>query len=328
MKYSKAEAREFAREHLRGIWAATPTPFQADFSLDLTGFASNLRFWRDALLVSGFFVGGKQGEYFSMSVAERKALAAAAVEASHGGPRPAGVMISCSDQNMDTVMELGRHAAAHGADYVVVHSPVLHFAHDVDTLVYEYYRYLAEHLPIALVMWSHPDAGYLMSPELCARIAHDFPSVVAIKYSAPRDHYAKLTRIASHELIVSSASEVEWLDNIVELGWQVYLCSVPPLLFQTPLDRRIHEYSRLAWAGNIREARRLRDSLEPVRKALQDSRARGTPHAQQKYWLELLGQAGGPVRRPLLNLTAGEQEQIRRAVDGCGLQLPPRPVRG
>lgn len=320
MKYRKADAREFARVHLRGIWAATPTPFRPDLSLDTGGFAQNLRHWIDALMVDGFFVGGKQGEFFSMSVAERKTLAETAVQACNAGPRLAGVMISCSDQNMDTVLELAHHAVSIGADYVVVHSPVLHFATDVDALVYEYYRYLAQELPIALVMWSHPDAGYVMSPELCVRIAHDIPSVVAIKYSAPREHYVTLTRLAGQELIVSSASEADWFDNIVELGWKVYLCSIPPLLYQTATDRRIRDYSLLAWAGQVAEARRIRDSLDAVRDALKTSRTHGTPHAQQKYWLELLGQVGGPVRRPLLNLTPGEREGIRSAFAGCGLQ--------
>jgi 4-hydroxy-tetrahydrodipicolinate synthase len=320
MKYQKPEARDFARQHLRGVWAATPTPFLADLSLDTRGFEKNLRHWIDDLLVDGFFVGGKQGEFFSMSVPERKRLAETAVQACNGQKRKAGAMISCSDQNMDTVLELGLHAASIGADYVVVHSPILHFATDVDTLVYEYYRYLADALPIALVMWSHPDAGYVMSPELCARIASDIPSIVAIKYSAPRDHYIRLTRLAGSELIVSSSSEIDWFDNIVELGWKVYLCSIPPLLYQTTHDRRIHDYSRLAWAGEVDEARRIRNSLDPVRHALKVSRTHGTPHAQQKYWLDLLGQVGGPVRRPLVDLTAVEREKIRTAFAGCGLQ--------
>jgi 4-hydroxy-tetrahydrodipicolinate synthase len=319
MKYQKSEARDFAHEHLLGVWAATPTPFLPDLSLDTGGFDRNLRYWIDDLLVDGFFVGGKQGEFFSMSVAERKLLAETAVQACNGYQRKAGAMISCSDQNMDTVLELGRHAAGIGADYVVVHSPMLHFASDVDTLVFEYYRYLADALPIALVMWSHPDAGYVMSPELCARIASEIPSVVAIKYSAPRDHYIKLTRLAGHELIVSSSSEVEWFDNIVELGWKVYLCSIPPLLYQTAGDRRLRDYSLLAWAGKVEEARRIRDSLDPVRNALKMSRTHGTPHAQQKYWLELLGQVGGPVRRPLMDLTGGEREKIRAEFGRCGL---------
>jgi 4-hydroxy-tetrahydrodipicolinate synthase len=320
MKYRKSEARDFARGHLKGIWAATPTPFLPDLALNVSGFEKNLRHWIDALLVDGFFIGGKQGEFFSMSIAERKLLAETAVRACNDKERAAGAMISCSDQNMDTVLELAHHAASIGADYVVVHSPILHFATDVDTLVYEYYRYIAEALPIALVMWSHPDAGYVMGPELCARIGKDIPSIVAIKYSAPRDYYVKLTHLAGKELIVSSASEAEWFDNIVELGWKVYLCSIPPLLYQTANDRRIREYSLLAWAGRMDEARRIRDSLDPVRNALKASRTHGTPHAQQKYWLDLLGQVGGPVRRPLVALTAGERERIRVAFEGCGLQ--------
>jgi 4-hydroxy-tetrahydrodipicolinate synthase len=322
MKYRKIEAREFAHSHLTGIWAATPTPFAADLTLDQTGFAANLRHWIDDLEIAGFFVGGKQGEYCSMSITERKALFETAVDVCGAGHRRAGTMLSCSDQNLDAVIELAQHAAAIGADYVVVHSPILHFATDVDATVYEYYRFLSEQLPIALVMWSHPDAGYLMSPELCVRIANDCPSVVAIKYSVPREQYGRLTRLAGDKLIVSSASEAEWLDNIIELGWQVYLCSTPPLLYQTTSDRRIGEYSALAWAGDTRRARAVRDSLEPVRAALRNSRPHGTPHAQQKYWLELLGQIGGRVRRPQIELTDAERKVILDAFEHCGLGAP------
>ena len=34
MKYDKAHAKEYAREHLRGVWAATATPFDAQFGFD------------------------------------------------------------------------------------------------------------------------------------------------------------------------------------------------------------------------------------------------------------------------------------------------------
>ena len=46
------------------------------------------------------------------------------------------------------------------------------------------------------------------------------------------------------------------------------------------------------------------------------------PHAHPKYWQELLGQAGGPVRRPMLDLTEAEKAQTRAAFEACGLQLP------
>ena len=145
------------------------------------------------------------------------------------------------------VIDLARHAQAIGADYIVVHAPVLHFLHAQDDTLYEYYRTISEQVDIGIALWSHPDSGYLMSPELCARIA-EIPNVVAIKYSVPREMYARLTRLAGDKILVSTASEEEWFDNIVELGWQLYLCSSPPYLLQTKADRRMREYTDLAHA--------------------------------------------------------------------------------
>jgi 4-hydroxy-tetrahydrodipicolinate synthase len=253
MKYSKAEAKEYARANMRGLWGAALTLFLPDLRLDEVGFRRNLRHWNEHLGLGGVFISGKQGEFFSMSLEERKRTFELAVDSV--GPR-CGTIMSCSDQNIDTVVELGRHAQSCGADYIIVHSPILHFVDDQDETVYEYYRHLSETLDIGIALWSHPDAGYLMSPELCARIA-DLPNIVAIKYSVPRDMYVRLTRLAGHKILVSTSSEEEWLDNIVELGWQVYLCSTPPYLLQTKSDRRMQAYTDLATSGDITSAREV-----------------------------------------------------------------------
>lgn len=325
MKYPAARAREYARNHLNGVWAAAPTPFTDSLALDEAALRRNLHHWFGELDIAGLFIGGKQGEFFSMSLAERKRLCEVVVDVAREYRDTGAVMMSCSDQNLDTILELAHHAEHAGADYIVVHSPMLHFGHDVAETVYQFYRHIAERVRLGIVMWSHPDAGYLMQPETCARIARDCPNVVAIKYSVPRPMYAELTDMTRETLIVSTASEAEWLDNIIELGWRLYLCSIPPLLFQTATDRRINEYTRLAFAGRHAEAREVRDSLEPVRRALAGSRPPGTPHAQQKYWLELLGQAGGPVRRPLLPLDEAQKAKIRTAFESCGLAVPAQP---
>ena len=57
-KYVKADAKAYARTHLRGIWAATLTPFKADLSVDEAGYRRNLRHWIDELGIAGFFVAG------------------------------------------------------------------------------------------------------------------------------------------------------------------------------------------------------------------------------------------------------------------------------
>lgn len=318
MKYRKNEAKEFAKSHLRGIWAASSTPFKSDFSLDQEGFARNLRHWTTDLGIDGVFFTGKQGEFFAMSIEERKRTFEIGMEVCGG---KAGTMMSCSDQNMDVVLDLAKHAESIGADYVIVHAPILHFVTDVNETLYQYYKYLSDNLDIAIAIWSHPDSGYLMSPELCSRIA-DLPNVVAIKYSVPRDMYSELTRLAGHKLIVSNPSEDHWLDNITELGWQVYLCASSPYLLQTKVDRRMREYTDLAFAGKHAEARKVRDSLEPVRHALKSTRPADKPQAQQKYWQDLIGQVGGPVRRPMLQLTETEKAAIKSALAESGLALP------
>jgi len=316
MKYRRHEAKDYARQHLRGIWAAAMTPFTPDLALDEAGFRRNMRHWVDELGIDGLFISGKQGEFASMSLAERRRSFDLAVEATGAA---AGTIMSCSDQNIDTVIELAKYAQAVGADYIVVHAPLLYFFDAQDRTLVEYYRHISEQVEIGIAMWSHPDSGYLMAPELCAEIA-DLPNIVAIKYSVQRDMYARLTRLVGDRLIVSTASEAEWFDNIVELGWQVYLCSSPPYLLQTKTDRRMRDYTDLAMRGDIEQARRVRDSLDPVREALRRTRPAEKPQAHQKYWQELLGQAGGPTRRPQLQLTEAEKEATRAAFATCGLR--------
>jgi len=322
-KYTRKDAKAYARAHLKGIWAAALTPFSPDLSLDEDGLRENIRHWTQDLGIDGLFIAGKQGEFFSMSVQERKRTFELSVEATRSGHH---TIMSCSDQNLDVVIELARHAQDVGADFVVVHAPILHFFKAHDETVFGYYSAIAKEVDIGIALWSHPDSGYLLSPQLCSRLA-DIENVVAIKYSVPRPMYTELTRIAGDRIIVSTSSEEEWLDNILELNWQVYLCSSPPYLLQTAFDRRMRGYTDLAFSGRADEARIVRNSLTPVRDALRLTRPAEKPHAHQKYWQELLGQVGGKVRAPLLELTEAEKRATRAAFEACGLNLRPPDAR-
>ena len=317
MKYARGDAKAYARANLKGIWAAALTPFTNDLRLDEDGFRENVRHWTEDLGIAGLFVSGKQGEFFSMSLHERKRSLEFAVEAARGR---AQTMMSCSDQNLDVVIDLAQHAQQAGADYIVVHAPTLHFVQAHDETVYRYYKKISQTVDIGIALWSHPDSGYVMSPQLCDRLA-DLDNVVAIKYSVARPMYAELTALASDRIQVSTASEDEWLYNILELDWKLYLCSSPPYLMQTATDRRMHDYTQAAFAGDAAAARRISESLNPVRDALKRTRPPEKPHAHQKYWQQLLGQVGGRVREPLLELTDHEKAATREAFEQCGLQV-------
>ncbi|MDH3293589.1 MAG: dihydrodipicolinate synthase family protein [Acidimicrobiia bacterium] len=317
MKYRRSEAKDYARKNMTGIWAAALMPFTEDLRIDEDGFRRNVDHWTQELGIEGLFISGKQGEFFSMSLEERKRSFELAVGATgeHGQ-----TIMSCSDQNMDVVLELARHAQEVGADYIVVHAPALHFATAQDETLMRYYETVCGSVDLGVALWSHPDSGYLMSPQLCNRLA-DIENVVAIKYSVPREMYVELTELASDRIQVSTSSEDEWLDNVLELGWNLYLCSSPPFLLQSAADRRMHDYTQAALEGRVEEARAISASLDPVRAALKGTRPAEKPHAHQKYWQELLGQVGGRVRPPLLELTEEEKAATRDAFENCGLRV-------
>jgi 4-hydroxy-tetrahydrodipicolinate synthase len=317
MNYDRSDAKAYARQNMKGIWAAALIPFTEDLRIDEDGFRQNIKHWTEDLGIEGLFIAGKQGEFFSMTLEERKRSFELAVEATHGRGQ---TIMSCSDQNMDVVLELAHHAEDVGADYIVVHAPALHFSTAQDETLLGYYRSISDNVDIGIALWSHPDSGYLMSPDLCNRLA-DLENVVAIKYSVPRPMYSELSALASDRIHVSTASEDEWLDNIIELDWTLYLCSSPPFLLQTANDRRMHEYTQAAFEGRIADARRISASLNPVRAALKGTRPPEKPHAHQKYWQELLGQVGGRVRAPLLELTDGEKRVTREAFEQCGIRV-------
>ena len=317
MQYARSDAKAHAQATMEGIWAAALMPFDDQLRLDEDGFRANVHHWTRDLGIEGLFISGKQGEFYAMTLDERKRSFELAVEATgdHGQ-----TIMSCSDQNMDVAIELARHAEDCGADYIVVHAPLLHFTNAQDETLLGYYRTIADSVNIGIALWSHPDSGYLMSPELCNRLA-DIENIVAIKYSVPRDMYVDLTELASDRIHVSTSAEHEWLDNIIELDWKLYLCSSPPFLLQSAVDRRMHDYTQAAFEGRHDDAREISASLQPVRDALMGTRPAEKPHAHQKYWQELLGQVGGRVRAPMLELTDAEKAETRAAFDQCGLRV-------
>lgn len=49
MKYSKYDAKAYARETMRGIWAAALNPFDDNLALNEAGLRRNIRHWIDDL---------------------------------------------------------------------------------------------------------------------------------------------------------------------------------------------------------------------------------------------------------------------------------------
>ena len=253
MSYSRSEAR-YAQEHFRylcGLFNAV----QRESSPDEDGLQHSIRHWVDDLKIRAIRERETRRIFFHVAEERKRQFEIFAEET---GDHCRTVM-SCSDENLDTVLTLGQHAQDVGADWIIV-MPPLYFHKNVDTVLKEYYDYIAGKIDIGIALWHQPDYNYVLEPEACAQYA-DIENVVAIKYSVDQERYSKLTEMTRGKLIVSTSSEDLWLENILELGWQVYLCSSPPYLMQTKFDQRMNEYTKLAMAGREADARKVRDSL-------------------------------------------------------------------
>jgi 4-hydroxy-tetrahydrodipicolinate synthase len=124
---------------------------------------------------------------------------------------------------------------------------------------------------------------------------------------------------------VTDASERDWLELHTEHGFQSLMSTPALALYQRPGDTPVADYTRLADAGDLEGARALSTRLGPARDAFDRwMRApwaeRGTiPIAQLKEWLALMGLPQGPVRAPLVPLSDGERDELRRDLEALGL---------
>jgi 4-hydroxy-tetrahydrodipicolinate synthase len=87
----------------------------------------------------------------------------------------------------------------------------------------------------------------------------------------------------------------------------------------------VNDYTRAAHAGDYNTAIEISRSLNPLRTVLAKwipgyGGAGGrVPAAEQKYWMELIGMKGGPVRAPQTELSPEQKAAMRADLEATGL---------
>jgi 4-hydroxy-tetrahydrodipicolinate synthase len=317
MKYKKHEAKEYAKTVLKGVWTALPTSFVDDQGLDEAGIAANLEHCISKLKVDGHYCVGNVGEFWSMTNEERMRVHEINIDAAK---ERVPLIAGCHHQNPYEAVKLSQHAQAVGIDFVIILTPYV--AARNDDAVYEYYRYVCERVDIGIVLFN-TEATYPISPRLAKRLA-SLPNVCGFKQgvSKPQPTIA-LREAIGKDVEVSVADEAPWLYNLGVAGdrWLLNYC---PHLFQVPGYLPVMDYTRAALAGDMNTATEICRSLNPLRTVL----AKWIPGygsgnrfaiAEQKYWMELIGMAGGPVRAPCSEMTAEAKQQMRADLEATGL---------
>jgi 4-hydroxy-tetrahydrodipicolinate synthase len=324
MNYKRSEAKQAAREQFRGVWAAITTPFTPDGEVDYDGLRSNMRYYTDELAIDGIFCTGTMGEYWALTKEERKRIVEVVVEEARG---KCMTIPHTGHHSAEETIDLTRHAQDVGADFAIVINPYFPAAKANDAMLYEWFKRVANAVDIGVWMFDTRYSGTSLSVELTGRIA-ELETICGIKCSRPTEHYAAVKRLCGDKIVMSHPSETHLLPLMRDHGQRVHMSSATPYLFQTAESRPMRDYVELALAGKFDEAKKIADAMEPMRVAL-ERWVNGPWDTQQiigiaaiKAWSEMLGMAGGPVRAPLIDMTADEKQAMRVDLEKAGLLKP------
>jgi 4-hydroxy-tetrahydrodipicolinate synthase len=310
-------AKRFARETVRGLWIAIPTPFTPDGQhVDEETLARSVEHYVAGLRVDGIFCGGVMGEFWALTLDERKRVHEVVHRQTAGRVL---VMVQVGHHSLHDTIALCRHATERGIEFGIAMNP--YFPPQLpDELVLAYYAKLDAATELPLFLFNTPYSGTDLSVDLIVRLA-ELDIVCGIKNPRPRAHLLELQRRAGDRIIVTDAAEGEWLELHTDHGMQALMSTPALALYQRPGDLPVHDYTALADAGELSAARESSAALAPIRGAFQRwmrdpwTEQRVIPIAYLKAWLAFAGLPQGPVREPLVPLTREQTEELHRDLD-------------
>ena len=319
---SLTRAKETAFEKVRGLWIAIPTPFTLTGEIDEGALRKAVDYYIDALAVDGIFCGGVMGEFWSMTSEERARVHELVVGAAAGR---VPIMVHIAHHTYSEAAHLSRHAEQIGADFVIAINPYFPIKPS-DDIVRDWYRRLTAESSVPFFLFNTSYSGYALSPELIAELS-ELETVCGIKNPKPREHLLRVQDLVGDKIVVCDADEADWLGLHLQHGFQALMSTPALAMYQTPAHRPIHDYTRMADAGDVEGAWALHGTLERERDAFERwmrdrwlARGEGAiPIAELKTWLALMGLPQGPVRPPLIPLDNERTQALRADLDSLGL---------
>jgi 4-hydroxy-tetrahydrodipicolinate synthase len=294
-----------------GIWAAIHTPFRTDGTLDTEGIRKNAEIYTQALALKGVFFCGLMGEYWSLTVAERKLIVETLASAAGGR---LGLAPNCTHHSITETIDLVRHAAASGCHYATLMNPAVGPRTD-EALLY-YFDTVCSASEIEIILFNTPAAGYVLNPALLARLC-ELPNVRGIKAAGDDKDRTDVRRACGAKVVVSDPMEKHWLENLTEHRQTLLFADPEPYLYQRAGHHPIADYYAKFQGGDL-EGCRARPIYD--RWIMEQMRTTGRPpNAALKVWAAEMGLATGPTRAPVRALNETEKVALLRDLAAAGL---------
>jgi 5-dehydro-4-deoxyglucarate dehydratase len=288
------------RQKLSGVIAFPITPFNSDLSLDIEGLRENLA-KLFAHPICAVVAAGGTGEMYSLTPTEHLQVVSTTVEAAAGRvPVIAGVGF-----NQHLAVELARAATDIGADGILAFPP--YFPNADDEGMIGYYRAIGTASDLGMLIYSRDWANF--SPSMVERLT-DIPNLVAWK-----DGQGDIRRF---QMIINRVGDrLHWIggagDDMVaayySIGLRTYTSSIATVAPR--LSLRLHELAANACGDELMQLMKV--SVIPLY-AIR-ARRKGYEVSTMKALMDMAGLRGGPVRPPLVDVTAEEKQELRAILE-------------
>lgn len=285
-----------------GAYAALFTPYDAQGRVNPEMIAKIIDYGL-ANGLNGFYLTGTTGEWWLLSLEERKLVMEAAVRAARGRCK---LIAHVGANRTDDAVVLARHAAKVGIDWISSITPQL-YRTSFDAAYY-HYKTIAAATDLPFLVYS---MGSALVPERDVRL-FDLPNVKGIKYTG-RDYFAAqcLKRRLDKETIWFAGCDEQLLCGLA-LG-NVFSGGIGTTYNIIP--RHFADICRLAAKGNFRAAAKVQDEANRVVELMIES----DNWSYRKAMMKFIGLDCGWFRRPFEPLTVAQYRAYARRFAALGV---------
>lgn len=285
--------------HFKGIVPALITPLTPDEEIDEAG----LRTLVDRLIeagVHGLFVLGTNGEFISLSEAEKLRVARIAVDQARGRvPVIAGTGAYATRE----VIALNSKMQDQGIEAVSVITPYFNGATQAE--LFKHYNSIARATSLPVMLYTIPaKTGVQLNIDTVRRLS-EIPNIRGIKDSGGDfDRLLQLINLKREDFAVFTGTDSMILWTLMAGGDGAVAATtnaVPSVVMS--IWNNFHK-------GDIAAARQAQEALRPLR----DAFALGTLPVVLKTAAGLLGMPAGPARSPVLPLDEAALDKLKKAI--------------
>ncbi len=319
LPYTKREAKQWAKQHLKGLEAVIFPSFTPDLKeLDEEG----IRYDVNHLIANGFTSALVSPESCGMTFEERKRLVSIVADEARGRIH---VSVAVLQDTVEEDIEMLRHIEKAGGTFATLGHPIQYHPWSVED-IFGMYRYMCNSVNLAIVFYPgrlhvrkfHPS---YFPPELLPRIA-DIPNVVAMKIGGGSSLAITVMsfRLCAEKILVNDPIPERWFVTVPQYGQQ-WAGAGPFYAMQTPEKPRMVNMFDLLVKGQVDKALDIWWEGGGGGGSLDDSYFHtGIVTAlSDKYSHWCNGGNGGSVRQPTGRLPDYQKERIRAGMRALGL---------